>query len=131
MGSAPGRPRRIRVGHLTYRVVVDPAEIRAVSDANTVDDGDETWEAFSDHERLIIGINRDAPLDVQRRDLVHEVLHCVLRHSGVWPNAYAKVLSRSDVDTGYDVEEYVVGAQSAPLLGVLRDNPSLVRWLLA
>lgn len=123
------RPRKIRVGHLTYSVLVDAAAIRKASDE--ADLGGDSWSAFSDHDKLIIGINANNPVDVQRRDVLHELLHCALRHSGVWPNSYAETYVQSETSSGYTVEEFVVAAAAAPLLGVLRDNPSLTRWLLA
>ena len=124
------RPRQVRVGVLTYRILVDIAAIRQASDDANLKPGD-SWSAFSDHDALVIGINPANPVDVQRRDVLHELLHCTLRYAGVWPNAYAETLVKADDGTGYTVEEFMVAAASAPLLGVLRDNPSLVRWLLA
>jgi hypothetical protein len=127
--SAASRPRQIRVGHLTYRVVVDAAEIQRMSNRNAEDDFE--WTAFSDHDQLVIGINSGNPVAVQRQDMLHELLHCALRYAGVWPNAYAAVLAAADAPPhgGYTVEEFVVAAASSPLLGVLRDNPKLTRWL--
>lgn len=124
------RPRKVRVGHLTYDVVVDVAAIRKASENAGLNDGDE-WSAFSNHDKLIICINPTFPADTQRRDLLHEILHGCLRHSGVWPNSYAATVSKAGEDDGYTVEEFMVAAASAPLVGVLRDNPSLVRWLIA
>lgn len=129
MSGAAGRPRKVRVGPLTYQVLVDVAAIRRASDNASLNEGDE-WSAFSDHDSLVIGINPTNPVDVQRRDLLHELLHCCLRHSGVWPNAYASTVAKAGEDDGYTVEEFMVAASSAPLLGVLRDNPTLVRWLV-
>ena len=122
------RPRKIRVGHLTYSILVDVAAIRKASADANLNEGDE-WSAFSDHDKLIIGINPTNPVEVQRRDVLHELLHCTLRYSGVWPNAYARTVEKAGEDDGYTVEEFMVASASAPLLGVLRDNPTLVRWL--
>lgn len=125
----PGRPRYVRVGALTYRVITDVAEIRKVSDQADIA-ADSEWSAFSDHDRLLIGINPNNPADVQRRDLLHEAVHCCLRLAGIWPNSYADVVAKADGQHGgYTVEEFVVSAASAPLLGVLRDNPHLAAWL--
>jgi hypothetical protein len=121
----------VRIGCLTYRIVTDVEEIRRASDDADIDD-DAEWTAFSNHDLLVIGINGANPLDVQRRDLVHELLHCCLRHSGVWPNAYAQLVHRArGRDGGYTVEEFVVSAAAGPLLAVLREDPALVRWLTA
>ena len=123
------RPRVIKIGPLPYRVMVDAAAIRQAS--NEADLGENAeWSAFSDHDALIIGINPTNPKSVQQRDVLHEVLHCCLRFAGVWPNAYASTVGKAGEDDGYTVEEFVVAAQSAPLLMVLRDNPSLTKWLL-
>lgn len=124
------RPRQIKVGAMTYRVLVDVKAIKAASAEANLDAGTE-WSAFSDHDSLVIGINPNNPADTQRRDLLHEVIHCCLRLSGVWPNAYAETVSKAGRDGGYTVEEFVVSAASAPMLGVLRDNPTLLRWLTA
>lgn len=123
------RPRLIKVGPLTYRVLVDVAAIRKASASANLGD-DVEWSAFSDHDSLIIGINPNNPASVQRRDVLHELLHCCLRFAGVWPNTYADTVSKAGEDGGYTVEEFVVAAQSAPLLMVLRDNPTLMKWLL-
>lgn len=125
------RPRKVRVGHLTYSVLVDVAAIKKASaDADISEDSE--WSAYSDHDRLVIAINPTNPVEVQRRDMLHELIHCCLRHSGVWPNTYAQIVAKADNDDGgYTVEEFMVASASMPLLGVLRDNPSLVRWLLA
>lgn len=121
-------PASVRVGPLTYRVLTDTTAINAVSDDADIDG---EWTAYADHDRLIIGINPDNPSDVQRRDLLHEVVHCCLRMSGVEPNAYARIVHRAkERHGGYTVEEFTVAAMSAPLLAVLRDNPLLTTWLV-
>lgn len=122
------RPRKVRVGALTYRISTDVADIQKASDEADISETSE-WSAFSDHDLLIIGINPRNPVDVQRRDLLHEILHCCLRHSGIWPNTYAQIVTKAGEDGGYTVEEFMVAAASAPLLQVLRDNTKLRRWL--
>lgn len=125
------RPSEIRVGFLPYAVLTDRAAINAASESADIDEGAE-WAAFSDHDALVIGINPDNPLPVQQRDLLHEVIHCCLRYSGVEPNAYARVVGKAkERHGGYTVEEFMVAAASAPLLAVLRDNPDLTAWLTA
>lgn len=122
-------PARIKVGPLTYSVLTDADAIKAASDSAEIEKGSE-WSAFSDHDKLIVGINPDNPVNCQQRDLLHELLHCCLRLSGVWPNQYARLVARAKhKDGGYTVEEFVVAAAAGPLLGVLRDNPDLAKWL--
>jgi hypothetical protein len=119
------RPDRVRIGPLTYRIMWDAAEIEAAapnSDRGTM------WAAFSNHERLIIGLNPDHAPDAQRHSLIHEILHCCLRMSGVWPDAYART-AMSARRTDVDVEEHTVSGLAGPLLGVLRDNPEILAWL--
>jgi hypothetical protein len=121
-------PDSVRVGPWTYAVVTDPAQIADAAEGNVPESG--TWGAFSDHERLIIGVNADHAADVLRMSVLHEVLHCCLRISGAWPGQYARLLAEAQhEDHGVDIEEYVVAGASGTLLGVLRDNPALTAWL--
>lgn len=123
-------PSEVRVGCLTYRVLTDVAAINKASAEADIAAGAE-WTAYSDHDALVIGINAGNPPDVQKRDLLHEIIHCCLRFAGVEPNAYATVVARAKgKHGGYTVEEFTVAAASGPLLGVLRDNPDLTKWLV-
>jgi len=124
-------PSEVRVGPVTYRVIVDAAEVKAASDAaNFGDDGE--WIAFSDHNKLIIGLNPEHASDTNRCSMIHEILHCALRQSGAHPNTYADtVYEAHDRVAGHTVEEYTVSAMTGPLLSVLRDNPGLVAYLTA
>jgi hypothetical protein len=131
MSATATIPAEVQVGVLTYRVLTDVAAIQAVSASADIADGAE-WTAYSDHDAAVIGINPGNPVGVQRRDLLHELLHCCLRLSGVEPNVYARIVHRAKgKHDGYNVEEFTVAATAAPLLSVLRDNPDLVKWLLA
>lgn len=61
---------------------------------------------------------------------MHELLHCCLRLGGVWPDQYADVVHEArGRDGGVSVEEFVIAGTAAPLLGILRDNPDLLKWL--
>lgn len=122
-------PTNVRVGPFDYSILMDAEEIARVSDeADTGSNG--AWEAFSDHDALIIGINPKHSLGAQRRDVLHELLHCCLRVAGVWPNHYADLVAEArGKDDGLTVEEFCVAGATAPLLGVLRDNPALLKWL--
>lgn len=122
-------PERVKVGCLTYRIVTDPDEIKKHSDNADVSE-DAEWSAFSNHDRLLIGVNADNPEGVQRRDVLHELLHCCLRLAGAWPDQYADLVNEArGRHGGRDVEEYAVAGITGPLLGVLRDNPALTEWL--
>jgi hypothetical protein len=122
-------PASIRVGSVTYRVIMDTAEVKAESDAANAR-GDGEWLAFSDHDKLIIGLNPDRAPDANRVTLLHEILHCALRHSGAMPNTYADIVYEArDRVAGLTVEEFTVAAMAGPLLSVLLDNPDLVAYL--
>jgi len=122
-------PASIRVGAVTYRIIMETAEVKAVSDA-AVARGDGEWEAFSDHDKLIIGLNPDHAPDKNRVSLIHELLHCALRHSGASVNTYADVVYEArDRVGGLTVEEFAVAAMAGPVLSVLLDNPDLVAYL--
>lgn len=122
-------PPRVNVGCLTYRVLTDPEQINEASESADIDPGAE-WSAYSNHDRLLIGINGTNPIDVQRRDLFHEVLHCCLRYSGAWPDSYATVVHRAKgKHGGFNIEEYVVSALTGPLLDTIRRSPGLAEYL--
>ena len=121
-------PTRIRVGPLTYRVLWDAEEIRR---AGQDVPGDGSVSAYSNHRRAIIALDPSEAPDVLRHSLLHEVLHCVLRLSGVWPDQHARDHVHSREPASIDVEEFVVAATAGPLLGVLRDNPDLLAYLTA
>jgi hypothetical protein len=124
-------PASLRIGAVTYRVILDAAEIKAASDAAS-SRGEGEWEAFSDHDKLIIGLNPDHAPDKNRVSLVHEILHCALRQSGAHPGTYADVVYEAhDRVSGLTVEEYTVSAMAGPLLSALRDNPDLIAHLTA
>ena len=122
-------PTSIRVGSMTYRVLLDKDDIKAASDSANLPEGAE-WEAFSDHDKLIIGLNPDHAPDKNRVSLIHELLHCALRHSGASVNTYADVVYEArDRVGGLTVEEFAVAAMAGPVLSVLLDNPDLVAYL--
>ena len=124
-------PASIRVGAVTYRIIMDTAEVKAASDsANSRGEGE--WLAFSDHDKLIIGLNPDRADDANRVSLLHELLHCALRHSGACVNTYADVVYEArDRVGGLTVEEFAVAAMAGPMLSVLLDNPDLSAYLLS
>jgi IrrE N-terminal-like domain len=122
-------PSTIRIGSAVYQVVLEPEAVKAASgEANFADKN--AWIAFSDHEKLIIGLNPEHASDANRFSLIHEILHCALRQSGSHPNTYADtVYEARDRNGGVTVEEYTVSAMTGPLLSTLRDNPDVVAYL--
>lgn len=66
------RPKKIRIGSVTYTILWDAEAIQRESDNNGVEG---SWTAFSAHDDLTIGINPNHHLDVQRQAVIHEVMH--------------------------------------------------------
>jgi len=112
-------PSSLRVGHATYSVAVDTAQIH---EANT--DAGSNLAGFSNGASQRIVLREDNAPDYQAETLLHEVLHQCLRVSSCRPD--------DDSKAGLpDVEERAVAAMAGPLLAVLRDNPGLVAYLTA
>lgn len=127
----PPMPDAVLVGACEYRIVTDAAEIKRISDEADIESGSE-WVAFSDHNALIIGINPEFSEQANRVSVLHEVLHCCLRASGVWPDQYSRVVAKAKGrHGGYSVEEATVQGIDNTLVRVLRDNPALVEWLVS
>jgi hypothetical protein len=102
-------PRRLRIGHLTYRVRVARARCEA-DDVEAVSSGDEAR----------IYLRGDRTVEGNAAALLHEVAHQCLFVAGA--NAVD--------DEGQAVEERLVRAMTGPLLAALRDNPDLVAYLM-
>lgn len=104
-------PERIRVGPFVYTIVQDVAKLQARERERR-----DAYSGYSDHAKMEIVIGPDEAACSQRETLWHEVKHCVVHLFG----EYGKM----------DDETYV--RRTAPMeLAVLRDNPALVRYLLA
>lgn len=108
MARPAGLPRRLRIGHLAYRVRVDRQRCE-----------DEESEAVSSGNLAQILVRGDRPHLCEAESLLHEVLHQALFVAGVDNRDDARV-----------EEERLVRAMTGPLLGALRDNPDLVAYLL-
>lgn len=117
------RPDTIRVGHRTYEVAyLTDVEWR------TADLGDNRGVTLHAVGRICILLDYDGDIvceAVIRETLLHEMLHACTGQSmvwGVWDNLK---------DKGWnDAEEAIVGSASPVLLGVLRDNPEVLAYLL-
>lgn len=107
-GRPEGLPKRIRIGHLRYRVRVDRQRCE-----------DESSEALSSGNLAEIVVRGDRPHGSGADSLLHEVLHQALFVSGA-------DLRGDDSE----VEERLVRAMTGPLLAALRDNPDLTAYLL-
>lgn len=114
---APSVPGRLRIGHLTYTVLLD----NAVVDEECVR-SQRNLSGYSSSGEQRIAVRADLPPDYRAEVVLHEVLHQCLRVSGVDPD--------QDAAAGLkDVEERAVNAIAGPLLAALRDNPALTAYL--
>lgn len=108
-------PGKVKVGHLTYAVEVSA---KRCSDADVM-------YGQSDMRTAEIILN-PAQCDGQLRDTtLHEVLHALMDQMGVQKGGDKALLATTDD------EERMVHALAPLLLGVLRDNPDLVAFLVA
>jgi hypothetical protein len=62
-----------------------------------------------------IGYDPSQNLPVLRETILHEMLHCIFEHTGVDP----------------DEHETLIRSISPLLLHTIRENPNLIRWLVA
>lgn len=126
-GDPPSLPTRLRIGHLTYTVVEDD---QLVAEHSVREHSDFAGWSSAVTQTIALGIKAigqaNAPMgaDYRRETLLHEVVHCCLRAADCNPDRDAK----AGVE---DIEERAVAALTGPLLGVLRDHPDLVAWLIA
>lgn len=107
------RPEFVRIGPFTYAVTWP----EHVLDVDTFGNDDETLPTLSaraDHYALAIQVSSTLARPVQRKSLLHEVIHACNWISG-----------HDDTSS----EEQFVRALAFPLLDVLRDNPVLVAFL--
>ncbi len=120
-------PAKLRIGHLTYRVVQDD---HLVAEHSVRKQGDYVGWSSASVQTIAFGSkatnhgNEPLGADYCRETLLHEVLHQCLRVTDCDPDRDAK----AGVE---DVEERTVAAMTGPLLAVLRDHPELVAWLTA
>jgi hypothetical protein len=100
-----------------------PESVRVVSTVYTLSFDSRDWKdrgdrwGDCDHEKQLIHVEPDLAADMQRRVVLHEILHACFQEF-------------HDADRKLSPEEVCRGLEAA-LLCVLRDNPALVTWLLA
>ena len=121
--------KKVKIGPHTYTVRYSKEDVSGVSEEVRINNSDGV-EAYSDHQKLEIVLLPGGADQVDRMSLLHEILHCCLRASGNWPDEFARILTRSRGESNIDVEEYVIGGTTGPLLQTIRDNPELTKYLL-
>lgn len=104
-----GVPKTLKIGALDYQFRVVPSLKE--------EDGSGSWGEL-DYETWTISAERVQPSAAFAADtLLHEIMHAVWKEVGLGET----------VDS--EVEEKIVKALTTGLVGVLRDNPAVVRWL--
>jgi hypothetical protein len=117
---SPDRPNAVKVGPFTY-------EIEWLDNGQWLTNGhSDDFGGLSDHEPMVIRMRAtDARSeDSLRETLLHEVLHCVGAVIGI--NHFTPV-----ADDENNAEEKIVTMTSPTLLGVLRDNPGVLAYLIS
>jgi hypothetical protein len=115
------RPTSVKVGHMDFSITwVDEKEWLQK------DDNDKAGSSWYSNGAIRIRMQNagvDVHEDALRECLLHETLHCC------WQVVANMAHSRSEENV--DVEEWFVGSITMPLIQVLRDNPPVMKYLLA
>lgn len=107
-------PKRLKVGYLTFDVEPDTDSL--------LEDHDENIFGDMNPHTALIRYRNDLPHDVQAQTLLHESLHAAFSVTSL-------ALSVTKVPEG-DVEEIVVDTMASALLGIIRENPKFLAFLL-
>lgn len=108
---APKIPDAVTIGPHTYEIRTDPEAHRLLREDGS--NGD------SRPDRLVVQLDLDRPHTAIADTFIHELLHC----------AWQQTALRVEHDT--DAEERAVTALAPLVLGMLRANPELVKYLTA
>ncbi len=111
-------PAKIKVGSQTYAIYE-----RSISE----DAGLAEAHAYTYTEGNFIVVNKDLNPQLQRRYLMHEVLHALIFVFG--QNDKSDRDERTD--TNENLEHWFIYLIQEPLVMLLRDNPSLVDFILS
>lgn len=104
-----GVPKTLKIGALDYKFQV----VKELKEA----DGTTSWGEI-EYETYTISAERVQPSAASAADtLLHEILHAIWRETSL----------NETIDA--EVEEKIVRTLTTGLVGVLRDNPAVVRWL--
>lgn len=110
MASSTGLPKVIRVSPHDYYVTEQEDLLKAVE-----------LVGQCDNESGIIRFRQDSMSDNQVREtILHECLHACVYSAGI----------RFEGGAGGEGEEGIVNRLTPRLLGVLQENPKLVKWLM-
>jgi hypothetical protein len=115
MAERPKRPTKVLVGGLVYRVKYDEASLKAAK-ARELED----LNGHCANDQLLITVDGSMAEPNVREILLHEILHAC--H---WAAGAPLTLMKED-----DPEEGLVRVLSPRLMGVLRNNPDVLEYLL-
>ncbi len=87
-----------------------------------------TIHAVTDTWNRIIRMGTWPALDVQRENLLHEVMHACMSVVRGEMDALPEAMAKFPEDT--DWEEWYITALDGPLTHTLRDNPLATKWML-
>lgn len=110
-------PSAIRIGSQTY----DIYERSVNSDAALSDS-----HAYTYNNGNFIVLNSDLHIQQKRRYLMHEILHAVIHVFG----QNDKASKDEKTDTEENMDHFYIYLLQEPLVMLLRDNPSLVEFLV-
>jgi hypothetical protein len=108
-------PKQVWIGPLRWKIKCSDKAYHAVQSLS-----EEHAIGFTSVDSLTISIKPGLPRSLERETLLHEILHALYGTQG----GVFKVTKRSEL------EEASVCALSPMLMGTLRDNPTLVSYLL-
>ena len=111
-------PKKLKIGSQTYAIYE-----RHINDDPGLNDA----HAYTYTNGNFIVVNKDLNYQLQRRYLMHEILHAVIFVFG--QNDKADKDERTD--TNENLEHWFIYLLQEPLVMLLRDNPGLVSWLTA
>jgi hypothetical protein len=105
-------PGTVRIGALTYTVSEDATDHLLAEDGMS-----QRLYGMGDKSQQVIQLRPGMAPGFKRVIMLHEIVHQLFDDSGLELESQA--------------EEQICLALQAPLLAVLKDNPELVRWLVA
>lgn len=112
-------PAELDIGHLRYTLRRDQEFLDREGERHQTQYAGHSYDL---RQEIVVaeGMGEDYEADT----VLHEVLHQCLRVAGYDPDADAAAGVK-------DIEERTIKAVCGPLLGALRRNPALVRYLVA
>ena len=115
------RPSRVKVGFFNYRINWRSEEDWLSSPLNNDMQGMHDAHTGCLHIRVQESVHEQ----ILRETLMHEILHAIWWHQGLRDFSFP----RKTDHLGDDQEERIVLAINHGLMGVLQENPKVMKWL--